>query len=293
MSTKKTPKDKTPKEKTDKQLLAYGAKKIREEKAANKVAKKKKPETKGAEMELMPKIEECKDDIGEIVQRRVIPTKNDTAIKLHSDTTSGEFMRIFDNIVADIAEKKGSAEIAILRLGDAINCGQNLKAFGGKFAVAMASTGRPISSLRTYASVAANTPANMRGLHSDIKFEHLRVIKTIPAIEDKKSVLDKAVKAAKEGHPLTVKQLKDEAKPLIPPPTKPRAGRPAKAAQQAIELREPTVDESAAMIDLEESASNLCALIGGSSFLTEIKKDEYIPLREKLETISRFFAKLP
>lgn len=281
MSTK-TP-AKKPESKSAKQALAEGAKAIRAAKAAKKTPPKKpaekKPETS---LDVIAPIEVCKDDISEIMARCVTPSKDGTSLKLNPDTTAGEYVRIFDNVTS-LGEK-----VQFL-IGDVINEGAKLKSFGGKYAGMMASTGRSIDTLRSYASVAKNTPPSLRNLHPALTYTHIKQVAKVPALEDKKEILEAAADSAKAGKPLTVKEIAAKADKKSPKKKKSSKPKPDKVK---LELRDPTSDESALILQLEDSASRLSSEIGGASSLLEVKRAELKPLIEKLDAIARFNAQL-
>lgn len=272
--------------KSAKDKLAAGAAAI---KKAEAEAKKKNvssttPPKDGGKLEVLPKIETNKEDIGAIMQRRV--TIDGFALALDSNTEAGEYVRIFDSI-------SGQVEMGGLILGDLINQGAELKCFGGKYAAAMASTGRSVDRLKTFASVAKNTPLSLREMitkRKEIQFEHIREISKVPELEDKKGIVKELVEAAKEGKPLTVKQVREKADKFKP--RKKKKVKPAKPAKEPKLKRDITVEEKDILISLESKASDLCAEIEGASFALEIHTHETAILREKLERIARFFGQL-
>lgn len=250
---------------------------------------KKKPAAKKPPKEtaliVLPKLEPCKDDIGEIMARRVELNKDGTTLKIDSATTTGEAVKIFDNL-----EK--TVQVDGLLLGDAINQFADLPAFKGQFPAFMASTGRSIDRCRTLASVAKNTPPSLRGLHPDIKIEHLRALVRIPLLEDKKALAKEMVEAAEAGKPMTKQQVTAKAEKIAPT----KKGKPRKKAavaqKQAKVTRELTVEENDALDAMEDAAAKLAGLVEGGAFLLEATKDKTMTLREKLDRIARFSVQL-
>lgn len=295
-------------EKTIKEQLAEGAKEIRKETAkakaealkkpaakkkapkakksvspptrkAKKPAKEKKPKAKTAgKLEVLPKIVEPKGAIEEILEKRVTMEKNNIGMKLDPDTTAGEAVRLLDFFVDD-------TEISGVRLGHFINEASKLKCWGGKYLAAIASTGRSLDRLKTFASVAKNVPPALCNRHHEIKFEHLRAIAKVPALEDKKALVDEMVKAADDGKPMTVAQIKAKADRLAPRPKKrPRADSIPDTNRAA------TVEEKETIREIESAAAALESALSGASFLAEIVKSETAILREKLAAIGKAYG---
>lgn len=296
MSTKKTS---IKPAKNIKDELAKGAAAIRAAKAKSNPAKagktmssatSKKPKANKPAKEVavivLPKLEPCKDTIEEIMGRRVALNKDGTALKIDEATTTGEAVKIFDNL-----EK--TMQVDGLLLGDAINQFSELPAFKGQLSAFMASTGRSVDRWRTLASVAKNTPPSLRGLHPDIGVEHLRAIVRVEKLEDKKELAKELVAAAESGHPLTVKEVVAKASKINPPKrTGKKNDKPAKAQKAAKETRDLTTDENDALNELEDAAARCAHLVEGAAFLLEAKTDATSTLREKLDRIARFSAQL-
>lgn len=281
-AAKKSPAVKAPAGKTARQLLAEGAKEIKQAQAASKSVSKN---TKVAVVDaVLPKIEIPKGEIDLILAERVTMGKDNASLKISKDTTAGEFIRIFDNIV-NLGDK-----VQFL-IGDAINEGEVLPCFEGKFEAALASTGRKLETLKAYAMAARHTPPSMRSVHPQIKYQHLKELVPIQKLEDKKTVLAEAVQAAKDGHPLTTKELRAKAEPFKKPKAK-RKEAPAKPQKPGRVIRDITVEETDALKDLEGKAEALEQAIGGAAFVLELKTEETMFLREKLERIARFWDQI-
>lgn len=247
--------------------------------------KEKKPKAKNeAALIVLPKVVFPKEDIGQIMARCVTLNKDGTSLKIEGETTTGEALCIFDNL-----EK--TVQLDGLLLGDAINGMSELKSFEGKFAAVMASKGRSIDRCRTLASVAKNTPPSLRGLHPDIKVEHLRALVRIPELEDKKALAKEMVEAAEAGKPMKVADVVKKAE-KIHPTKKGKKKKPATPQKAAKVTRDITFEEKAVLLDMEDKAAALESIIESASFLLEAKPEFTITLREKLERIARFSGQL-
>lgn len=284
-ATKSANTSKAPAGKTAKQLLAEGAKEIKQAQAASKGAKSVSgnTKTKSAEIELIPKITKETDSTEIIVARRITFGKQGASLVLDKETTTGEAVVLLDHLVL-------TGDRVQFLIGDFINQAAELKSFGGKFAAAIASTGRKLETLKAYAMAARHTPPAMRTAHPEIKYQHLKELVPVPKLEDKKAILDEAVKAAKEGHPLTSKELRKKAEPFKTP--KKTKAKPTKPQKPARITRDMTADEKERLIDLEDKAYALEQAIGGAAFVLELTTDDTMTLREKLERVARFWDQI-
>lgn len=294
---KKTGKKPAAKKATAKPAKSKAAKKDKKKMSSTtskkpKKEKKAKPVKAAKALEILPKIEDCKDAPERVMARRVTLSESGSSLKLDPKTTAGESVLLFDYISHDAA-------MGTLRLGDLINQSAELESFKVKgksmYAAAMASTGRSMDRLRTLASVARNTPESIRKLADsaalDIGVEHLREVARVPLLEDKKAIIKECVSASKEGKPLNVAKVRAMANKIVPPKKK-KPAKKSNGTSPAKETRDMTADESQALMDIEDAAAKLEALIGGASFVLEIDREKTITLREKLERIARFAAQL-
>lgn len=274
-------KNKPTKELTPKQQLAEGAKAVR---AAAKAEREKGKQAKSAdigtkgELAVIPPIKICKDDIQKILDRRVVMGKNHASLTINPDTTPGEYLAIFDNII-------GLGEKVQFLIGDVINEGEKLACFGDKYAAAMASTGRPISTLKHYASAARNIPQNLRSLHSAITYSHCAEVVKIPAMEDKKELLTAAADAARQGSPMTVKEIRERAAKLIPKKKKKKKAE-VDAGADASEEEKVAIEEICAELD---KALSVMARV---EFLAGIKAEDVDGIVTRCDEIEKLASVL-
>lgn len=260
--------------KSAKDKLAEGAKKIRE------LSKKDKPRVINNTPEVLPKIVACKDDPREVAARRVTLTNNGHSFTLDKETTAGEALVLFDSF-------KAIGDNWQLRVGRLILECEKLPCFGGKFAAAMAATGRSLDSCKHYRMVALNIPPSLQLL----PYSHLRRIVPVPELEDKKTIIMEALKVEKETGTLpNVKAIADEVAKIVP--RKKKKTKPAKAKKDEAPKRDITVEEKAAIEEMEGHAALLDSCIQSAAFALELRTDDTMILREKLERIARFYAQL-
>lgn len=274
---------KSPAKKSDaKAALAAGAAELRkaQAEAKKKVSSKTLPTKDAGKLEVIPKIIEAKGDVNEIMAKCVVMSPDNGSLKLDKDTTTGEYVRIFDNVV-------GLSENVQFLIGDLINQGAELKSFDGKYAAAMASTGRSIDALKAYASAARHTPPAWRKL---APYTHCREVIKIEDKEAAKAILVEYAESEKKGKPLTVKQVRAKAAPLAQrQPKKPRVKKTTDAPKPPLIMSELERDH---LRDMESVADRLVTLIGSAAYALDISTEESLTLREKLDTIARFAAQL-
>lgn len=283
-SAKKSPPKAAPKKSADaKAKLAAGAaelRKLQAEEKSKKVSSKTLPAKSGGKLEVIPKIVESKEDINTIMGKCVVMSSDNGSLKLSPDTTTGEYVRIFDNVT-------GLGERVQFLIGDLINQGAELKAFEGKYAAAMSSTGRSIDTLKAYASAAKHTPPAWRKL---APYTHCREVIKIEDKEKAKAILVEYAESEKNGAPLSVKDIRAKADKVAPrKPKKTKAAKPAKDAAPPLIM---SAAEREHLILMESAADALVVLIGTGSYALDISTDESLTLREKLDTIARFAAQL-
>lgn len=280
---------KKPDKSAAKAKLAAGAAAIRKAEADAKKNKKgadigtKNPKAKRVKVDAIevpiPKIFESKQDVHEIMHKRVIIDEKSASLVLDSETTTGEYVKIFDNLVS-------YGERFQLLIGDLVIAGEKLASFGGKYAAIMLGSGRKLDTLKHYRSTAFHTPKALRLL----PYSHLHEVVKVPALEDKSRIIKDAAKAAKEGKMPSVQEIRKEADKCKPRKKK-KAAIPA-AKKEAKVRRDLTGDENAVLAEMEDAAARLSSMIEGGAFLLEAKTDSTSTLREKLDRIARFAGQL-
>lgn len=251
-----------------KETLAAGVKKFREEEA-KAAAAKPKAEAKPAKAIVVvePPVKAvvvAKGDINDILERHVKMTDGNSAVHIDKDTPAGEYVRIFDYF------NSFSEKVQFL-LGDVINAGENI--LGEKYEAVMAATQRPIGQLKQYAYVARNVPPSLRNLHPKLLYTHVAEVAKVPQLEDKKAILDAAAKAANDGHPMTVKEVRLKADKLVPRKTGTKGKKPgstrkggskggSKGAPPPLEMN---AEQQAMYDDILERAQALEEAIGGKN----------------------------
>lgn len=288
MSTKK--KADTKPAKSNRAAMDANAKLIQKSRAkklpsspAKPAKKKNKGDTAPAlNLDNLGPLEISKDPVDQIIAARVTMAADKSSLMLDVDTTAGEYLSIFDNIL-------GLGQSVQFLIGDVINQGAQLKCFGEKYAAAMASTGRSVDSLKAYASAAKHIPPGMRNPHREVTYTHLREIVKVPKLEDKQAIVDAAVAAAEKGKPLTVKQIREKADKFKPRKTKPKA---TKVRPDAKPVHEMTFDEGILWDDMMEKAHALGSAIDLCGGLTNVGPAIKKPALEVLQRIGRFSAKL-
>lgn len=284
MSTPTKPKSKKTSKpaKSAKERLAAGAKNLQKLRSAEK---KNNPVGNpgvidATNLEVFAPIVKSKDDPKEIMARRVTMTNNGRSFTLDKETTAGEFVSLFD-------EFKAIGDNWQLRIGRLILEGEKLPCFNGKYTEAMAATRRSLDSCKHYRMVALNIPANLQVL----PYTHLREVVKVPELEDKKTIIMEAVEVEKKTGKLpSVKEIRVEADKFKP--RKPKKKKAAKAKKDAVEKRDITVEERAAIEEMEGHAALLDSCIQSAAFALELKSDATMILREKLERIARFYGQL-
>lgn len=196
-----------------KDKLAAGAAKIREAKAKAKA----KPAKVAIVNEVFAPIEKANRPLAAIMADHVTVNADNTGVTIAKGIPNGEYLAVFD-FFAHQAECSG------FLLGDVINAAETV--FGEKYAAALAATGRALSTLIGYATVAGRTPFAMR---SKLTFSAHRELVKVPALEDRKTIIAEAVAAEKAGKPLTVRELREKADKFTP--RKPKAKKAAKASK--------------------------------------------------------------
>lgn len=282
-----------PAKKTAKQELAAGAAKLRKEIAAEKAkgkpakapkaaskakppAKPKKAKVVNVDAVIAP-LEVCTDPIAEISARRLTMSEDGKSMVLDPETPMGEYVRLFDSALA-------SQEQSQWIIGGLINQGQAI--YGEKFAVAMAATGRPLSTLKSYAYVERQVPPDLRLL----PYSHCAEVAKVTDLEKKRKIIHDAVKQTEAGHPMTVKEIRkeaDKAKPRKSKPKKPKADKHIAKPELALSTAEKELYD-----DLEDTAAKLERQIEGAAFVLEMSPKQTATLREKLDRIARFAAQI-
>lgn len=290
MSTKKAPPKKpaikTP-AKSGKAALDKAAADLRKLKADAKTPKGKKappaPSSAkdGGKLEIIAPVKPSLTPIVEILRDRVNIADDFSSLNLRDETTISEFLPIFDHF-GEVGRKYQFV------LGDLYNEGFRL--YGDTFAHQMAASGRPVSTLKKWGSIAANVPPNLRNLHPKLEWSHCAEVATLPDVKDKKEILTEAAKEAKAGKVPAVKVIRERVQKIKPKQKrKPKA---AKKKKDATPKRIATFDERDAIIAMEDVAAKLESLIGAASFCLEINTDETATLREKLGAAARFLAQI-
>lgn len=276
------------KPKSAKDLLAAGAAEIKAEQAKSKATKKNKggksvssktpakDAKDGGTLEIIPEVKECKDPIDEILARRVTFNKEFSSAKLDKETTPGEYVRIYD-------WARSGVEHSGFVLGDIINAAEAI--FGEKYAVALASTGRSINTLKAYAWVARQTPTSLRDRHPDIGFTHLKALAKVPQLEDKKAIVEEMVERAKAGKPMTVPEVSKRADAFKPKKAKKKKAKADDAPDYVM-----SEDEQRKFSELANAIENAAALAkdGDLKFIKELTADELKEIKANLKVIAKF-----
>ncbi len=289
--TKKTPAKKStkPASKSAKQKLAEGAAAIQKlRQGAKSPAAKKTPATgnSGAKngtsaLAAIEAIKPSATPVDELMRDRALIAPDWSRIEILDGTPIEEFVPIFDR-VSSVGQRYQFV------MGDLYNEGFRL--YGPTFAQRMAASGRPVSTLKKWASVTKNIPEKLRSPHPKLDYSHMEpVARLADKPKEQKEFVAEIVSEAKAGKVPTSRQIVERVDKLAP--KKKRANTPAKkAAKTATPKRDMTTEERDTVIDLEEKAAALEGAIGGASFVTELKGDDTMVLREKLGAIARFHA---
>lgn len=281
------------KEKTDKQKLAEGAAALRKAKQEAKPAKGAKPASKGKTPPkkkepvtaivdaVLPPIGEPEHSIETILKKYVKIAGDNGSLEVAENITTGDYLAAFDHI-------NGLREKSQFLLGDLINQGEGLVSFGGKYAQAMASTGRPLSTLKGYAHVARQIPPDLR---LGLEFSICKVVAGVPKLEDKRQLLNAASESKANGQAPTVKEIEEKAKKFKKKPkTKTKAPKADKnTAKPDLEM---SGAERELYDELEDAAAKLERQIEGASFVLEMSPTQTASLREKLERVARFYTQI-
>lgn len=247
------------------------AAKKQNKKAAKKPAKKansKSPEPPPTTGTLVvfppvPRVLPSKRGIMEILADRAKLTHHNTSIEIAKDTPIDEHLSIFAYFAANV-------ENAGFLMGDVINAGQTQH--GAKYDAAVAQTEYSLSTLKQFAYVARNVPANLRDLHPALKFSHLAQVARIEDKTKMKEVLVNAKERIEKGDTITKKDVARIADRIVPkakkaPPKTPKKKTASSTTPEA-ETYTPTAAEDAQYEDFIEKADTLATVARDPLFQT-------------------------
>lgn len=228
----------------------------------------------------LPEIEECTMDIAALMAKRVKVNTVLRSLELDDDTTTGEYFRIFDNLL-------DYSEGFQFLFGDLILKGEVLAAFKvkgvSKYRDMMLSTGRSLDSLKAYRSVALHTPPELRLLG----YTQTRETVKIPKLEDRKAVIEKFAEQVKQGKNPSVLEVRAAADKLAPRRTKGK-----KPTVVVVPVRDITKDEEPILKELEDEASHLCTHLEMSEFVFALRDSTVKKLRELLGRLAASHLRL-
>ncbi len=230
MSTKKAPAKKPASKNAKLDAAAKALRDLKKKEGASKPAVKAKPAPKAkaapakkpAPIVVAKKLEIVPEDrsaVAEIMERCVTlggPQKLITG--LNPDMTKSEVFAVFDAL-----EQEGS--LWQIRLGTFLMHAKNLASLGGaeKFEIAMAKSGRGISSVRKYLALVERTPMELLELPG-IEYTAAQATVTIKDPEKKEKLFRDISAAYEKGDAYTVDEVKKEVA-KIAPPAKPAANK--------------------------------------------------------------------
>lgn len=201
---------KTKEPKNIKDKLAEGAKKIR---ALTKKPAKKNPPKDGT-LTKLPPAGESSEAVADLLAKHVIIAEDGTSLRLSDNIEIGEYIPIYDAVVSESKKAQDKADKFQFVLGDLYREGKRL--FGKEFAVLMAANGRPVSTLKKWASIADSIDLPLRNLHPALTWSHVAEVAKVPRGSDKLAILDAAAARATAGDIPTVKEIRKEADKFKP-----------------------------------------------------------------------------
>lgn len=286
MSTKTPP---TPKKKdSNPNAAAAELRALRAKKDADRAAKASKntvnriPKKKPARLPVADMVAISKEAMEAIIANRVTMSE-DGSMVISKDTPIDEFVHLLGHVESKL-------ENAQWALGELVVQGREI--YGTSFEELMARFGRPISTLKNYSATVQAFPPRLRNLHEKVKFTHYEKLKKLNE-EDRESIILNAVKQAKKGHALTVREIgviADKKKPrrAKKPSTKPKK---SKVGKDKPDL-EMNALEKEMYDELEEIVIRLDRCIEGVPFVLDMSSTQTATLREKLERIARFYTQI-
>lgn len=280
MNPKKATDDPKAKSAAAKAALKKGADELKKAQAAEK----KKPAAKppvvdgGTLAVIPPPIKPAKGDIGEIMRKCLVTEgPNHAIVSLNPETTKAEYLAIFDNFI-------GIGECWQIELGKLIVLGESLSSFKGKYAEAMAASGRSIDSVKAYRAVVVNTPPELLALN--VPYTSARQTVKVRDPEKKAALFHKIAAAQKTDTPMTVEQVKEEADKAAPKKkTRANAAKPTEPVRL-------NADEKSMLHTFTNFIGEAHKYMDAMSFLFDADREETAKLREMLRDIAKFSSRM-
>lgn len=240
----------------------------KKEKPAKTPAAKKSPAVKPAAIVVAKKLEvftEERSKVAEIMERCVTlsgPQKLVSA--LSEDMTKAEVLAVYDGL---LEEQEGSGPI---RIGTFLMHAKNLPALGGaeKFEIAMAKSGRGISSVRKYLTLVERTAPELLSLPG-IKYTAAAATVTIKDPEKKAELFREISEAHERGEDFTVDEVKKKVAKIAPPAKKSTPKPPAELTEDQKDILAQFEEKITAAHIFFQSADEMKFLYGAPKGDTE------------------------
>lgn len=205
MSTN-TASKKSPKAKLDAGAEAIRKAKAAEQKAAKKAAKSKTNGNGSGDALGLEVVKPSEESVSVLMDRCINLADDFSALTFRDETSFEEYLPIFD----DFASKGARFQFV---LGDLFNEGVRL--FGDGYAIKMAKSGRPVSTLKKWGSISAHVDPAVRVLHPNMSWSLVAMTAKLD-VQTQRSVLEDAASKFERGESVSVKEISATVHKLKP-----------------------------------------------------------------------------